>query len=85
MKVFKKTHLPDSITYNGEEYKLAPTISGAMRKSNTNPQKVINAVKSTGEKAVLVKVLSNKLKGKTDLHGKPYKPSEFIFITSTNK
>lgn len=31
------------------------------------------------EKSVRVLVLSTRLKGKLDLHGKPYQPNEFFF------
>ena len=79
MKTFKKSYLPESVTYNGEIYFLNSSISGSMSASGTNPKKVIEAVKSTGKKAVLVEVLQNSLKGKTDLHGQPYKASQFIF------
>ena len=81
MTTFKKTSLPEEIKYNGETYTHNATISGSMGASNTNPRKTIEAVKSTGKKAVLVEVLSRNLKGKKDLHGQPYKASQFIFTT----
>jgi len=79
MKTFKKSFLPDSIKYNNENYTLNSTISGGMNVSSTSPKKVIEALKTTGKKGILVEVLSNNLKGKTDLHGKLYQPSKFIF------
>lgn len=79
MKSYSKTHLPDSITYNGEVYTFNGAISGAMAASGTNPADVIKSLKSTGKKGILVKVLSRRLRGMTDLHGKLYTPSEFIF------
>ena len=79
MKTFKKSYLPDFINYNGEKYTFNATITGATNTSNTTPKKVIEALKTTGKKGVLVEVLSNRLKGVTDLHGKQYKPSQFIF------
>ena len=81
MKTFKRTSLPEEIKYNGERYTHNATISGAMTASNTSPQKTIEAVKSTCKKAVLVEVLSRNLRRRTDLHGQPYKPSQFIFTT----
>lgn len=82
MKTFSRKSMPDKIKYNGEIYTLNPTISAGMKKSNTRPEKVIDAVRSTGKKAVLVEVLSQELKGKTDLHGNTYKPSKWIFTTN---
>ena len=79
MKTYNKTFLPDSITYNGEVFKLNSMISGGMNASRTNPKQVIEALKSTGKRGILVNVMSKNLKGKTDLHGKPYQPSKFIF------
>jgi orotate phosphoribosyltransferase-like protein len=79
MKTFKKTSLPKSIKYNGETYTYNATISGSMMASGTNPKKVIEAVKSTGKKAVLVEVLSSRLKKVIDLHGKQYEPTKWIY------
>lgn len=79
MKTFKRTSLPEEIKYNGETYRQNSTITGGMMASNTRPEKVIDALKSTGKKGILVEVLSSKLKGKTDLHGQPYRASKFIF------
>lgn len=79
MKTFKKTYLPEEIKYNGETYKFNGDISAAMKLSRTNPQKTIEAVKSTGKKAVLVEVMNPKLKGIKDLRGNNYTPSQFIF------
>lgn len=36
-------------------------------------------LKALGYKLIRVEVLSRNLKGKTDLHGNPYKPTEWIF------
>lgn len=68
MKTFFRTSLPDSIKYNGKVYKYDIHLNPVQRKSQTYP-------KGT----VLVKVLSRNLRVRTDLHGKPYQPSEFIF------
>ncbi|MDO6737061.1 hypothetical protein [Wenyingzhuangia sp. 2_MG-2023] len=82
MKTFKKSYLPDQIKYNGEIYKLNSTISGGMEASGTSPKKVLEALKTTGRKGVLVEVHNPRLKNKTDLHGQTYKPSKFIFTNS---
>lgn len=81
MKTFRRTHRPEQIKYNGEIYTPNATISGAMTTSNTRPENVAQAVRSTGKKAILVEVLSTRLKGKTDLHGKPYQPTKHIYTT----
>lgn len=83
MKTFKRTSLPESITYNGEIYTQNARISGSMIASCTKPEKVIEALRTTGRKGVVVEVLSSRLKGKTDWHGKPYRPSQFIFTNET--
>lgn len=79
MKTFKKTYLVESINYNGEVYTKNTVISSSMNASRTRPEKIIEALKTTGKKGVLVEVLSNSLKGKTDLHNKPYQPTKWIY------
>ena len=79
MKTFKKAYLPKSIKYSGEIYTMNATISWAMSESGTRPEKVLEALKSTGKKGVLVLVLSNNLKGRTDIHGHEYQPTKWIF------
>jgi len=79
MKTFKKSFLPDSIKYNNEVYFLNSDISGSMKASETSPKKVLESLKTTGRKGILVEVLSTNLKGVTDLHGNLYKPSIWIF------
>lgn len=81
MKIFKKTYLPDSINYNKDTYKVNIDISGAMRDNKTPINTIAGILRKEGKKAVLVYVLSNNLKGRTDLHGKPYQPSKWIFTT----
>lgn len=81
MKTYNKTYLPDSITYNGVLYFNNPAISTAMELNNTRLSFIVAELKKQGRKAVLVNVLSNSLKGRTDLHGQPYKPTRHIFTT----
>lgn len=69
MKTFKRTSLVESIKYNGETYRYNAVITGGMNASGTRPEKAIEAVKSTGKKAVLVLVLQTSLKGVNDLRG----------------
>jgi len=79
MKTYRKTFAPEKILYKGDTYTMNGIISGSMKVSNTKPKDTIEALKSTGKKGILVEVLSSNLKGKTDLHGNQYKPSQFIY------
>ena len=79
MKQYSKTHLPDCIIYKGETYKVNIEISGAMRDNNTSFNTIAATLRKEGRKAVLVNVMSKNLRGKTDLHGKPYQPTKWIF------
>lgn len=40
---------------------------------------VVRICKETKKRFRIISVLSGRLKGKTDLHGNPYKPSKWIF------
>jgi len=78
MKTFKKTYLPDSIQYNGGEYKLEQGCANANSSKND-----IMDLMCQNKSCIRVEVLSNKLKGKTDFFGQPYKPSIWIFTHQT--
>ena len=82
MKIFNRSYLPETITYNKVEYKYNPSISGAMNANNTSLSFIQTQLRLQGKIAVLVNVLSRNLKGKTDLHSMPYNPTKHIF-TST--
>lgn len=82
MKQFNKTYLPDTITYAGKVYTLNVEISAGMVANNTSLKTIAATLKQEGRNAVLVNVMSKNLKGKLDLHNKPYQPSKFIFTTS---
>lgn len=79
MKTYNKISLPDSILYKGETYTINIEISAVKTLSNTPVKAVNDALKSTGKKGILVKCMHKSLKGKTDFHGNPYKPSEWIY------
>ena len=79
MKQYNRTYLPDEILYNGETYKVNPAISGAMHSNNTPLKTIDTTLRKEGKKAICVNVLSKNLRGRTDLHGKPYQPSKWIF------
>lgn len=80
MKTYNKTFLPDEIIYNGLSYTIDTALTHAL-KDNTSERIIKLGAKETGKSVIMVNVLSNNLKGKTDLHGKPYKPSKWIFST----
>jgi len=82
MKQFTRTYLPEEIKYNGNTYKCNAAISGSMNANYTSPNAIALTLKKEGRKAVLVNVLSRNLKGKTDLHGRPYQPTKHIFTTN---
>lgn len=67
MKIFSRCNLPESIKYNGKKY---------VYLCGKHENKDIYI----GKKCVQVNVLQRNLRGRTDLHGRLYKPSEFIFI-----
>jgi len=82
MKTFKKDHLPEEVSHNGETYRCDNAITIDYRANKTNGRDLKKRFKKQGIKAVIVSVLSRKLVGKQDLHGKPYKPSIWIFTTA---
>ena len=79
MKTFNRTYLVTEISHNGEIYRRNSEISGAMNANNTNINKIARELKLQGRKAILLKCLSAKLKGLTDLHGRPYEPTKWIY------
>lgn len=81
MKTFNKSSLPDTIEYNGSIYKLNVSISSSMHLNDTPIATISATLKKEGKKAVLVICMSKNLKGKTDLHGKPYQPTKWIYTT----
>jgi len=83
MKTFYRTSLPDTVKYNGHTYQCNVGMSGAMNMNDTKPSFIAKELKKEGRYAVLVKVLSKNLKGKTDLYGHAYEPSVWLF-TSTH-
>src|SRR5688500_17416347 len=82
MKSFNKKSLPESVSYKGLQYFLNTDITSAMKLNSTPHSTIVATLKAEGRKCVLVKVLSHNLKKSTDLHGKAYKPSEWIYTTN---
>ena len=79
MKTFKRTSLPDSVTVNGSELKLNAAISTGMQLNGTHPNKIAKSLRKEGRKCAMVLVMSKNLKGRTDLYGNEYKPTQHIF------
>lgn len=71
MKTYNKTHLPESITYKEQVYKRDSNATDAHR----------NGEVLSGRYHILVKVLQRNLRGREDNHGKPYKPTEWVYST----
>ncbi len=73
MKTYNKTSLPREIVYRGDTYVMNPDLSGVMATG------IAAKGWNVGIKHVCVNVLSNALKGRTDLHGNAYQPTKWIF------
>lgn len=84
MKTYNKDHLPDYIDYKGERYMLNVEISGAMNANNTSVKTISNTLKKEKRRGVLVNCMDKRLKGKRDLHHKPYEPTKWIYTTNKN-
>lgn len=80
MKSFSKTYLPQTIEYNGELY--SRYISCGDINTLTQLESKVKDLKLTGCKVVMCNVLSKNLRGRLDLHNKPYKPTQWIFVTN---
>jgi hypothetical protein len=75
-KIFNKSHLPEAILYKNEVYYKFMSVSDLQ----TSLEAFIQEKKENGQKVIICNVLSNKLKGRLDLHNKPYQPTKWIFI-----
>jgi hypothetical protein len=64
-------YLPDTINIDGVI--LMPYVGGF------NQREVVSICKNRKVKYRIIKVLSLNLRGKTDLHGQPYNPSQWVF------
>ena len=84
MKTFKRTSLPDSVEVSGTELKVNIGLSHGLRENGTHPNKIAKELRKQGRKCALVLVLSKNLKGRTDLHGKQYEPSRWVFTEQVN-
>lgn len=69
VKSFKRTYLPDQIEYNKKVYTLDAAASGLHA-----ARKLVDYTN-----CIKVEVLPRTLKGKTDIYGQLYRPTEHIF------
>jgi hypothetical protein len=76
MKKITRASMPDSITYNKKVY----TLDSKKTHFWMNKAYLIDDYN-----CILVVVTNSRLKDKTDLNGKPYRPAEFIFYCSDIK
>lgn len=81
MKTLSRTDLPDTIEQNGQTYTLNRMITSAMERNGTTLGHISKELKKEGRKAILVNVLAKNLRGKLDIHNKPYAPTRWIFTT----
>ena len=80
MKTFHRASLPSKIVYNKATYIIDMWATSHAFNYKGHNSGYLNVFKYHGKKNyVLVKVLSSRLKDKTDLHGKSYQPSQWLF------
>jgi hypothetical protein len=79
MKTFNKTSLPKFVNYNKRQYVCNFDLSS--KKILQSITSDLDILKQSGKKVIFVNVLSRNLKDKTDLHGRQYKPSQWIFVS----
>jgi hypothetical protein len=84
MKTFNRSYLPETIKYNKKTFVKFGNKDSFKNSKLTFEQFVIN-FKAMSKQIIIVNVLSRRLKGKTDLYGKPYQPSEWLYIDSEVK
>ena len=85
MKQYSRTSLPETIKYNGLEYKYNPLLSVGYNNSGqtTSLSTIQTQLRLDGRRVVMVKVLPYNLKGKKDFHGQPYKAIPHFFTTDS--
>ncbi len=82
MKTFKKDHLPETIQHNGETYTYNRNLTVGWERNNTDLKHITRELKKdNNRKAIMVNVLAKNLRGKLDIHNKPYQPTKWIFST----
>ncbi len=68
-----KTYLPDQIIDKGITFKLLCLPFDEAKEK-------IKKFKQSGRRYRYLEVLASNLRGKTDLHGQPYKPTKWFFV-----
>lgn len=81
MKNFYRTSLPESITYNKVRYVSTGKTVDSLKLEGTTLSTFVSTMKFAGKRVILCNVLSRNLRGRTDLHNKPYKPSQWLFVS----
>jgi len=74
IKRMKKDYLPETIEHLGYTFK--PIIGIG----TTDAEKFAREKQAEGKRIILLSILSKNLRGKTDLHGKPYTPTKWVFV-----
>lgn len=86
MRTIQRANLPKQVTINGNTYTPSEYFFTANNMTDNIARtahltQAIAMIEASGKKVLKVQVLSGRLKGRTDLHGNLYKPSEFFFTT----
>jgi hypothetical protein len=69
-------------TFKGHKYTY---YQGNGHTAHESAESTARRLEDRGDKVLIVRVLARNLKGKTDLHGKPYAPSLHVFHRKTDK
>jgi aconitase A len=82
-----KSNLPETIVKNGLTYvrNYAYFYSKQLAVDLESVPKQIEQAKEHGLKYLTVEVLHRNLRGREDLHSKPYKPHKYVFVAETPK
>ena len=84
MKIFNRTSLPKIIIYNSRIYRLNSSVVANRCLTNVTKETVETLECSINKHIVIVNVLSNRLRGKSNIHNKPYEPTHWIFISDSD-
>lgn len=82
MKQFSRTYLPEYIEYNNEVYHRYFSCGSEGIATVNQLENRVKELKLRGCKVVICNVLSKNLRGKLDIHNKPYTPSQWLFVTN---
>ena len=83
MKTYNKTNT-FPITHNNEVYSMDIQVSALVKTPGGNYEQAKLKMKELKLKGIIVRVMHPNLRGKTDLHGRPYTPNEWIFTNRKN-